>query len=176
MNDFELNILNWMQNTLRTPFGDAVMAGITHLGDKGAVWVLLAAALLMRGKTRRQGAAVAAALLFSLLACNLTLKPLAARIRPYDINTAVQLLVAKPQDYSFPSGHTAASFAAVGALYFSRWRCWWAAAVLAALIAFSRLYLYVHFPTDVIAGAVLGILLGGAGALLVGSPPKSQRT
>lgn len=148
------------------------MVGITHLGDKGIVWILLALGLFVQPKTRKHGAAVIAALGLSLLVCNLMLKPFVARIRPCDINTAVQLLVAKPDDYSFPSGHTAASFAAVGALYFTHWRYWKWASVLAALIAFSRLYLYVHFPTDVLAGAMLGLVLGGAGVMLIRTCPQ----
>lgn len=165
MSNLELGVLNWIQAALRSPAADTVMVTITHLGDKGAVWLVLAAVLLARGKTRRYGWAVLAALTFSLLLCNLTLKPFVARLRPFELNSAVQLLVEKPADYSFPSGHTAASFAAVGALYFAGWRRWGWAAALAVLIAFSRLYLYVHFPSDVLAGAMLGIMLGGLGAL-----------
>lgn len=174
MGNPELGILDWIQRALRTPLCDAVMVGVTHLGDRGVVWIILAAALLAHGKTRRQGAAVAVALVLSALVCNLTLKPFVARVRPCDIDTTVQLLIAKPSDYSFPSGHASASFAAVAALYFTRWRHWKWAALLAVLIAFSRLYLYVHFPTDVLAGAMLGILLGGAGALIINACPQKS--
>ena len=90
-----------------------------------------------------------------------------ARTRPYDVNTGIQLLVAKLRDYSFPSGHTAASFASVAALYFAgEKKLWKPALVLACLIAVSRLYLYVHYPTDVLAGAVIGILCGAAASKL----------
>ena len=88
------------------------------------------------------------------------IKPLVGRIRPYDINTAVGLLIPRPTDFSFPSGHTGASFAAAAALEDSNYRLRIPAWVLAVLIAFSRLYLYVHYPTDVLAGAMLGILTG----------------
>lgn len=87
---------------------------------------------------------------------------------PFDVNTAVQLLVAKPQDYSFPSGHTAASFASVTALYLAgEKKMWKAALVLAVLIALSRLYLYVHYPTDIIGGVVFGSLSGYLGYKIV---------
>lgn len=109
-----------------------------------------------------------AALALEVLCCNLILKPFVARIRPCDINTAVQLLVPRPDDFSFPSGHTGAFFSASSALYFSRSRLRFPALVLAVLIGFSRLYLYVHYPTDVLAGAVLGALLGWAGCALAG--------
>lgn len=102
------------------------------------------------------------------LLCNVILKPLVARIRPYDVNTAVQLLVSKPVDYSFPTGHTAASFASVVALFMAGERkLWKTALVLAVLIAFSRLYLYVHYPTDVLGGLILGLIAGYLGSRLI---------
>ena len=111
---------------------------------------------------------MAAALIMDLLICNVAVKNLVARTRPYDVNTSVQLLVAKLHDYSFPSGHTAASFASVTALYLAGERkLWKPALVLACLIAVSRLYLYVHYPTDVLGGMVFGILAGFAGYWIV---------
>jgi undecaprenyl-diphosphatase len=87
-------------------------------------------------------------------------KPLIGRVRPCDVNTAVQLLIARPADFSFPSGHSASSFAAVFALYFRGARLWKPALALAVLIAFSRLYLYVHYPSDVLAGILIGAAIG----------------
>ena len=98
--------------------------------------------------------------------CNVILKPLAARPRPFEVNMGVRLLIEAPKDFSFPSGHTGASFAAAAALFFVGSRGWIPAAVLAALIGFSRLYLYVHYPTDVLAGALLGIAAGWAACRL----------
>ena len=109
-----------------------------------------------------------AALLADVLLCNVVIKNLVARTRPFDVNTAVQLLVAKPRDYSFPSGHTAASFAAVAALYFAGARKWWKIMLpLAILMAFSRMYLYVHYPTDIIGGVIFGSLSGYLGYKIV---------
>ena len=105
-----------------------------------------------------------AALLADVLLCNVVIKNLVARTRPFDVNTAVQLLVAKPRDYSFPSGHTAASFASVTALYLAgEKKMWKVALVLAVLIALSRLYLYVHYPTDVLGGVLAGAISGYLG-------------
>lgn len=115
---------------------------------------------------RKAGAAVLAGLALEVVCCNLVLKPLVARVRPCDINTAVQLLIARPEDFSFPSGHTGASFAAVSALCASGNRLWIPSLILAVLIAFSRLYLYVHYPTDVLAGAVIGVMAGWIGTKL----------
>ena len=100
---------------------------------------------------------MAAALLCGLIFGNLLLKPLIARVRPYDLREGIELLISKPSDYSFPSGHTLASFeAAVVLMVRERKRFGWAALVLAVLIAFSRLYLYVHYPSDVLGGILLG--------------------
>ena len=107
-------------------------------------------------------------MIIDLLLCNVLLKNLVARTRPYDVNTGIQLLVAKLRDYSFPSGHTAASFASATALYFAgEKKLWKPALVLACLIAVSRLYLYVHYPTDVLGGVVIGIIAGYLGYRLV---------
>lgn len=160
---FEIQILDWIQ-TLRTPVGDVLMPLITSLGNAGIIWIILTVVLLAIPGTRKTGIVLAAALVLDVILCNGIIKNLVARTRPYDINTAVQLLIAKPHDYSFPSGHTAASFASVSALYFAgEKRMWKPALVLAVLIAFSRLYLYVHFPTDILGGILLGTLCGYMG-------------
>lgn len=163
MQALEFSVLNWIQSSLRCGFLDAAMPWISRLGNAGLIWIVLTLILLLIPKYRRTGLTLACALLLDLLCCNLILKPLIARIRPCDVNTAVTLLIARPKDYSFPSGHTAASFAAVSALFFSRSRLWLPALALAVLISFSRLYLYVHWPSDVLAGALLGAVLGFAG-------------
>lgn len=159
----ELQILDWIQS-IRTPFGDMVMPVITALGDAGIVWLLLAAVLLLLPRTRKSGMIVLAALCVDVILCNGILKNLVGRVRPCDVNTSIQLLIARPDDFSFPSGHTAASFAAVSALYFAgEKRLWKPALVLAVLIAFSRLYLYVHYPTDILGGIAVGAASGYVG-------------
>lgn len=161
--NIELNILDWIQ-TLHTPFLDKIMAFITRLGDAGIIWIVLSIVLLLIPKTRKSGAVMVAALVVDVLLCNIVLKNLVARTRPYDVNTGVHLLVAKLHDYSFPSGHTAASFASVTALYLAgEKKLWKFALVLACLIAISRLYLYVHYPTDVLGGILFGVISGYLG-------------
>lgn len=148
----EISILDWIQG-IRTPVGDMVMTFITRLGDAGAVWILLAVILLMIPKTRKSGAVLAAALCVDVVLCNGILKNLVGRIRPCDVNPSILLLIPRPDDFSFPSGHTAASFTAVMALLLAGERKLWKPALaLAVLIAFSRIYLYVHYPTDILGG------------------------
>ena len=113
----EIQILDWIQN-FRSPAGDILMSAITSLGNAGVVWILLSAVLLIIPQTRKTGAALAAALILDVILCNGIIKNAVARMRPYDRNPVVELLIHKPGDYSFPSGHTAASFASAFALYF----------------------------------------------------------
>ena len=163
----EIEILSMLQK-IRTPLLDIFMSNITKLGNAGIVWILLTIVLLLIPKTRKSGLILASALIVDLILCNGILKPLIARIRPFDVNSAIQLIVAKPHDYSFPSGHTAASFTAVMALYLAgEKKMWKAALVLAVLIALSRLYLYVHYPTDIIGGVIFGSLSGYLGYKIV---------
>lgn len=166
MQTAELAILDWIQAHLRVGLLDTLMPAVSRLCDHGEIWILLALVLLALKKHRRTGAALAAALVLDLVCCNLLLKPLVGRIRPFAVSGAA-LLVPPPLDASFPSGHTAASFAAVFALRASGSRLWRPALALAVVIALSRLYLYVHWPSDVLAGAVLGAALGYAGTWLV---------
>ena len=165
--NLEFWILDGIQ-TLRTPAGDVLMPFITSFGNGGVIWIVLTVILLLIPKTRKTGLILGAALILDGILCNLLLKNLMRRIRPCDINDAVRLLIPYPSDYSFPSGHTAVSFAAASALYFAGEKYLWKAAlVLAAFIAFSRMYLYVHYPTDVLGGVLVGILAGYGGYRVV---------
>ena len=145
---------------------------VTHLGDGGILWIALAVILLCLPKYRKTGFAMGAALLMGLLICNLWLKPMVGRLRPFDYQLQcygrlIPLLIEAPTDYSFPSGHTIASFEAATVLLIRHKKWGIGAMVLAALIAFSRLYLYVHYPTDVLASVVLGIGIAFAANYLV---------
>lgn len=172
----ELRFLDFLQ-TIHIPLLDKILAFITSLGNAGIIWIVLAVVLLILPKTRKAGIIVAAALLVDLILCNLILKNLVARVRPYDVNTAIAVLIKKPLDFSFPSGHTAASFAAMTALFLAKMKkAWIAALILAVLIAFSRLYFYVHYPTDVLGGIAVGILSGVIGYAIVEKLDKCRRT
>lgn len=167
MQQFELAILDWIQLNLRSPWMDKAVAIFSTMNNNGEMWIVLAIVLVLFRKHRQTGLAVGAGLLTDLVICNWTLKPLIGRIRPFMVNTAVELLVEPPGSAAFPSGHTASSFAAVGALWAMGNPLWKPAAVVAALMAASRLYLYVHWPTDVLAGVAVGWFCGWLGAVLV---------
>ena len=159
----ELEFLNRIQQ-LHTPVLDKIMVFITNLGSAGIIWIILTVICLIIPKTRKAGWIMAASLIVDLILCNGILKNLVARTRPCDVNKSIQLLVKRPWDYSFPSGHTAASFASVTALYLAgEKKLWKPALVLGCVIAFSRMYLYVHYPTDILGGAIVGILSGVLG-------------
>lgn len=171
LNLFEANIILWIQENLRVGFLTPIMQAVTTLGDTGIFWIILAVILLIFKKTRKLGLCCAAAMILDLLVVNIALKPLIARIRPYDVLDQITILTHQPGDFSFPSGHSAVSFAAAWALWRAidpKWKKWGAAAlVLAAVIALSRLYLGVHYPTDVIFGALIGMGVGEAGVRIV---------
>lgn len=164
METIELSILDWIQTYLRNDVLDPLMIAVSWTCNHGEIWILLAIFLLFSKKHRRSGMALSLALAFDFVSCNLLLKPLFNRPRPFFINPAVQLLVPPPQDASFPSGHTAASFAAVFALKASGSPLWKPALAIALAMGFSRMYLYVHWPSDVLCGAVLGAAVGWCGA------------
>ena len=171
----ELQLLDLIQ-TIHTPAGDRIMCVITRLGDAGIIWIVLTVVLILIPKTRKSGILLAGALCVDVLLCNVLLKYLVGRIRPCDVNQAVELLIARPHDFSFPSGHTAASFALVTALYLAgEKKLWIPALVLAVLIAFSRMYLYVHYPTDILGGILCGVASGFIAQWLVRKAMKKRR-
>lgn len=170
--NFDLPILEWIAQNMTNPLLDTVMPLITLLGDAGIFWILVSVIMLCIPKYRKTGLAMGAALVMGLIVCNLAMKPLIARSRPYDFQfehfgKAITLLVSTPHDFSFPSGHTLASFEAATALLIGNKKLGIPAMILACLIAFSRLYLYVHYPTDVLFAVVMGIGFGILGTWLV---------
>ncbi len=160
--DFLLNldgkILLFIQEYLRFPWLTGVMRFITSLGDGGIIWIVLAAVFICTKRYRKTGTAMAVALLIGYLVTNLILKNLVMRVRPYDAIAGLQALIGPLRDSSFPSGHATSSIAAgFVVLRGSPRYIGIPAFVLAVLICLSRLYLGVHYPTDVLAGALIGL-------------------
>ena len=167
---FDLPILEWIQAHLQSGFLDFVMPIITLFGEGGIFWIAWAVILLFFPKTRKIGWSMGAALILGVLVCNVTLKPLVGRIRPYDLQeqmgVTINLLVERLHDFSFPSGHTIASFEASVVLLKNSKKMGIPALIIAILVSFSRLYLYVHYPTDVLVSVVLGTLFAFLGCAL----------
>lgn len=174
MSDFLLRwegpILLWIQEYMRGPLTDRFFAHYTALGNAGLVWIALSVLFLLFKRTRKAGIAGLLALLIGFVGTNLILKPLAHRTRPWLVVEGLAALVLEGDPHSFPSGHTCAAFAAACAWH-PRLPGRWGnlALVCAVLMGFSRLYVGVHFPTDVLAGALVGIL----SAWLVGKGKKA---
>ena len=160
-------ILLWIQTFLRQDWLSPAVKGFTHLGDSGMLWIALCLVLLLFPKTRRIGLAGAFALCLSLLCTNLILKPLVARPRPWLMVEGLIHLVNEPDPKSFPSGHTSAAFGAATAIFRAlprdRRKWGWAVLALAILMGLSRLYVGVHYPSDVLAGALVGAFCGWGG-------------
>lgn len=170
---FDLPILDWIQQNFRCGFLDVFMPFVTLFGEAGIFWIACALALLVARKHRKTGLGMAFALIFGVIVCNMTIKPLVMRPRPYDFQAehfgvTIKLLVDGLHDYSFPSGHTIASFEAATVLMLNNKKLGIPALILACLIALSRLYLYVHYPTDVLVALVLGVAFGFLGNWLSG--------
>lgn len=155
----DLNILHFIEN-LKNPVLDFLMPLLTSLGNGGIIWIIAAIAFLCFNKTRKCGYALAIALILVLISGNIILKPLIARPRPFILDSSINLLIAPPTDFSFPSGHTYSSVAGAYAIYHYDRKFGIAAWILAGILAFSRLYLMVHFPTDILGGIILGVLCG----------------
>ncbi|MDR2025047.1 MAG: phosphatase PAP2 family protein [Hungatella sp.] len=158
MAGIEFDILYFLQS-IHTPWLDVFMKEITGLGDSGIFWIITGAVLLCFKKTRVMGLCVILSLAAGLLIGNMFLKNLIARPRPCWIDDSIPLLIKNPGDYSFPSGHTLASFEGAVSIWLYNRKWGTPALVLAVLIGFSRMYLFVHFPTDVLGGLVLGTLI-----------------
>jgi undecaprenyl-diphosphatase len=154
------SVVLWVRNHLSCPFLDVAAKGISTLGNHGFIWIVLGITLVIWGAIKRNELLKWGVLfLFSLgtnsLLVNAFIKPLAERIRPYD-QLGLDILISPLRDFSFPSGHTAAAFVAVGIGYGISKKFGRCMLILAVCMAFSRLYLAVHYPSDIIVGAFLG--------------------
>ncbi len=156
---WELDLLHWFQS-IHNEFLDVVMPKITFLGNGGWFWIVVTLLLLILPFNRKMGVQAAISLILTVILCNVILKPTVMRCRPCWLEPDVQLLVKIPHDFSFPSGHTNASFAVATAIFLRNKKLGIPALILAALIGISRLYVFVHWPTDVLTGLVTGVCGG----------------
>lgn len=157
--EWEFAVLDWIREHIACGVLDILVPIFTSLGNAGICWILAALALICTKKYRTNGIVMLLALLVGALIGNLTLKPLIARARPC-WGRNITPLIPIPQDFSFPSGHTLSSVIGAVCLACANKRFGAVAIPFAAVMAFTRLYLYVHFPTDILAGAALGVVIG----------------
>ena len=156
---WELDLLHWFQS-IHNDFLDYIVPKITMLANGGWFWIVVTLLLLIFPFNRKMGIQAALSLILTVIVCNLILKPSIMRCRPCWLEPEVQLLVSVPKDYSFPSGHSNASFAVATAICTRNKKLGIPALILAAAIAISRLYVFVHWPTDVLVGTLTGIAGG----------------
>lgn len=159
--DWEFTFLDFIATHFRSDIGNFIFPFLSSLGNSGLIWIFFSFLLLSNKQTRKIGITALLSLMLMLIIGNFGLKPLIARERPFVARPEklIYMLISPPGEYSFPSGHSFAAFAAASTYFIGNKRIGIPALILATLIAFSRLYLYVHFPTDVIGGMILGILI-----------------
>lgn len=154
---FDFSVLNFIRDNLKCDFLDWLMVFLSRIGEGGIVWFAIAIPMLFNKKSRTCGVVMILSMGVTLLFGEFFLKNLVGRVRPCNVNTDIEMLVKRPSSFSFPSGHTSSSFASATTIFQWNKKVGIIALVLAFAIAFSRLYNYVHFPTDIIAGALFGI-------------------
>lgn len=182
MNNFpfdeaELKILDFIRDNLGCAFLDCFMKIVTRFGYLGIFWIATALVLVFTKKYRKTGIAMGVALILGLAIGNGVIKNIFDRMRPYDFKEGMrELLIVKPEhDSSFPSGHSLACFEAATVLMLTDKKLGIPALVIAILVALSRMYLYVHYPTDVLAGSAFGVLFGFAGYYIVEYAVKTYK-
>lgn len=151
----DFGILDFIRHNMSCDLLDFLMPKITMLGELGIIWIILSLILIINKKYRKYGILMLVGMTAGVIIGNLILKNIVTRFRPCWIEN-IPLLISNPSDYSFPSGHTLSSVIGAFMLTAANRKFGYFAIPLAALIAFSRLYLYVHFPTDVLASVILG--------------------
>jgi undecaprenyl-diphosphatase len=170
--EFLLNIdkalLEFFSVTLSNPIFDVLMPFITNLNNHGEIWAVISIIFILNKNSsiRRMGISILIGVAFAYLIGEAGLKNIFDRARPIGDEFNYNFLIPKPDSYSFPSGHTASSFAAFGVVFLSKWKYKYWVLVLAMLMAFSRLYLHVHYPSDVLGGIIIGLISSKVGVYL----------
>ncbi|MCD7855577.1 MAG: phosphatase PAP2 family protein [Clostridiales bacterium] len=153
-------VMQFLQENFDSRFLDKVMPRISATANAGLVWILIACIMFMSDKYKDTSKILIKALLISTFVCNVVLKPLFGRVRPFDAIEGIESKIKEPHDGSFPSGHTMASFVAAMVIFCANPILGLIAFCLAFFIGLSRLYLLVHYPSDIIVGSWLGAFIG----------------
>ena len=157
LQNLNIEILKFINDNFHSPIIDKFMIMITSIGNVGFIWILISLILMITPKYRKVGIMTICALILTTIIGEGILKHLIRRARPFTSFPDIKLLITAPTSYSFPSGHTGSAFAAAGILGAMIKKSKPYVITLAILIAFSRLYLFVHYPEDVLAGIILGL-------------------
>lgn len=148
----------FIREHLSSPFADGIMAFISALGNGGFIWIIISLLFILNKKTRKWGIFMWLSMFMCLIFGNIIIKNLVARIRPYQLYN-VPIIIPPPSEYSFPSGHTLSSFSCAVALYKCHKIYGIIALIFACIMGFTRLYLFVHYPTDILGGIALSFVM-----------------
>lgn len=173
MTDLDIGILYWLQDHVVCSFLTPVMKIATTLGNAGIIWIILCLILMIPKSTRKIGIVAALSLAIVSILNNFVIKIIVARPRPFT-QADIELLINAPKSYSFPSGHAASSFATATAVFLGDKKLGIVVLIIAALVAFSRLYFFVHYPSDVLVGAMEGAFTAIVVAKIVDQAMKKQ--
>ena len=170
---FDWAVFQFVEQYIWADWLTPIMVFFTHLGEGGMIWILISAMFLLTKKYRKAGVTMLCALLVMQIGNNEILKELIARTRPFNLKEWQEIfvfpeMIARPSSWSFPSGHTSSGFAAVTALAITTKKARFAVPgyILAAIIAFTRIYVHVHYCTDILGGIAVGLIYGVLGYLL----------
>jgi undecaprenyl-diphosphatase len=166
--NLDKSLLYFFSTTLSNPFLDKLMPFITNLNNHGELWIGMSIVLMINKdiRVKRLGLSMLIAVAFGYLVGEAALKNIIGRERPIGDEFSHNFIVKIPTSFSFPSGHTTSSFAAFGVYLFSKAKYRYWILVLAVLMAFSRMYLHVHYPSDILGGIILGIICGKVGVYI----------
>lgn len=171
---FDFKLLLWVQENVRTPILSAFFIPFTTIGNAGFLFIFIGVVLSFFKKTRRAGLTLLISLALSFILNDLTVKNIIQRARPYNSYSQIIPLVPPPGKYSFPSGHTAAAFSSMVTLFFTKKKYAIPGLILAVIMGLSRIYVGVHYPSDVLCGAILGSVVAVIVSLTVKKAYKER--
>ena len=157
--NIDINILNFIRENFSNPFMDKLMVGITTLGDSGFIWIVIGILFLLNNKYRKIGIVLLVGLLLTTILGEGIIKNIVQRPRAFITYPDINIIINPPTSYSFPSGHTASSFVSAFIIAYYNKKFGIVTFILATLIGFSRLYLFVHYPSDILVGILLGCIV-----------------
>lgn len=171
--DIDEDILLYIQENIRSATADTIMKAVTHLGDMGIFWIMIIFVLFLSQKYKKTAFIMALTIALGLIITNLILKNSVHRIRPFHAIEELFPLIPKPKDWSFPSGHATSSIGCGIAMLRNLPKKYGISGfTIGILIAVSRIYLGVHYTTDIVAGALIGTVSAFSSEKIVNKADK----